>query len=389
VKRPEKRFTPLPYGTYYTVVLVLALLGLAVSAYLSVSHYRIHTDMAYSSFCAVSRAVNCDTVSQSPYAIFLGVPVPVWGVWGYAFFTAMLLQTRPAVRRRRRMWALLTLTAAGFSAYSMVLAVISTFFIRSYCVLCILTYVINRSLLFYAWLVRRRFDDEGFFRALSKDIAFLKERKKAAATALLPFLLAAAAGIIFFPPYWHFTPPPLSADVSRGVTPDGHPWIGAADPEMVIVEFADYQCFQCRKVHFYLRHIIDDYPDRIRLVHRHFPMDHKVNPIVREPLHVRAGALAMLGIFAQEKGRFWRMNDLLFDIAREPRGIDLQEIADWTGIDRGELEAALKDRKIWNRLIREIRDALKAGVTGTPAFLIDGQLYTGQLPRDIFKRITE
>ncbi|MBU4035957.1 MAG: hypothetical protein KKA35_05965, partial [Proteobacteria bacterium] len=43
----------------------------------------MYTDIGYESFCAISKAINCDTVSQSPYSVFLGVPLAIWGVAGY------------------------------------------------------------------------------------------------------------------------------------------------------------------------------------------------------------------------------------------------------------------------------------------------------------------
>ena len=88
--RVKKKITPLPYSYYLVVVTSIALIGLLDAIYLAISHYRVYTDMAYQSFCAISRAVNCDKVSQSPYSILFGVPVPVWGVIGYALFIFLL-----------------------------------------------------------------------------------------------------------------------------------------------------------------------------------------------------------------------------------------------------------------------------------------------------------
>ncbi len=90
VKKSDK-IKPFPLYVYFSVILILILCGIVVSGYLSVSHYRVYTDIDYSSFCAISKAINCDTVSQSPYSIFLGIPVPIWGVIGYIFLLATLL----------------------------------------------------------------------------------------------------------------------------------------------------------------------------------------------------------------------------------------------------------------------------------------------------------
>jgi uncharacterized membrane protein len=80
MKLNTKHTDPLPFQFYFLPVCSLVIVGLAASCYLAISHYRVYTDIGYSSFCAISKAINCDTVSQSPYSIFMELPVPIWGV---------------------------------------------------------------------------------------------------------------------------------------------------------------------------------------------------------------------------------------------------------------------------------------------------------------------
>ena len=96
---------------------------------------------------------------------------------------------------------------------------------------------------------------------------------------------------------------------------DGHPWIGAENPILTISEFSDYMCFQCKKMHFILRQLVQSYPDRIRMIHRHFPMDHAYNPLVKDPFHSGSGQMALIALYAQTKGQFWKVNDYLFGLA--------------------------------------------------------------------------
>lgn len=384
--KKDRHIVPLPFPVYFYTVISLTLLGLAVSIYLSISHYRVYTDIAYSSFCAISYAINCDTVSQSAYSIFMGLPVPVWGIIGYTFFLLLLVPIRSDRTTKARIWTLLGLIALVFSLYSIILAFVSTFYIHTYCILCILTYAINLMLLFYTWLTRKRFNTEKPVAGIKRDILFLLSKKIEGIALFMPFVIGVILVVIFYPAYWNLAPPPLSPDTPKGISADGHPWIGAKNPKLIITEFADYQCFQCNKMHFYLRHLIGKYPDKIRLIHRHFPMDHRFNPIVEKPLHVRAGGLAMLAIYATQRGKFWEMNDLLFDIARQPEEIQLEFIAQKVGLAHADLLNALKDRDIVKKLVLEIQQALKIGIEGTPGFLINQKLYFGQIPADIIKK---
>jgi uncharacterized membrane protein len=129
--------------------------------------------MGYQSFCAISQALNCDTVSQSPYSILFGVPVPVWGILGYAFFLILLMFAWPQSAQRKRVWTLLFLISLGFTVYSLVLAGISTYRIHSYCIMCILSYAVNLLLLYFTWIVRNRFQCEPILKAIALDIRYL------------------------------------------------------------------------------------------------------------------------------------------------------------------------------------------------------------------------
>ena len=310
----DKSIQPLPFTVYYSTVVFLTLVGIIVSLYLSYSHYRVYTDIGYKSFCAISKAINCDTVSQSAYAVFLGLPVAVWGILGYTFFLLFLLIARNKDAGNNRVWTLLFLIAAAFTLYSIVLAAISTFYIHSYCIMCLVLYAVNLLLLFYTRMIRSRFKSNGLVDGFKKDIRFLKTKRSSVLSLFAPFFGGIILLLIFFPAYWQFDPPVLLSKTNSGITKDGHPWIGADNPKLIITEYTDYKCFQCKKMHFFLRQLIAEQPDKIRIVHRNFPMDHTVNPIVKEPFHIGSGKMALMAIHAASQNKFWQMNDILFEM---------------------------------------------------------------------------
>jgi protein-disulfide isomerase/uncharacterized membrane protein len=382
-QQPIKR---LPFKIYYLTVVAIASIGLADSIYLAISHFRVYTDISYSSFCAISRAINCDTVSQSPYSILLNLPVSVWGVIGYLFFLGLLAVAWCYRNTKKFIWPTLFFTALAFSIYSLVLGLISSLLINSYCIMCILSYAVNFALLFFTWLVFRRFETDSLLSGLMSDLkCYLAQPGKTGGflSVFAVVVLLAYAGI---PDYWHLGGELSTVDMLTGRTEDGHPWIGAEQPELTIIEFSDYQCFQCKKMHFYLRQWIADNPGRIRLVHRHFPMDHHVNPIVRTPFHVGSGKLAKMALFALEKGKFWEINDRLFNLDLGKETLNLRQIAADVGLDVVALAASVDHPYIKARLSQDIREGMKWGMTGTPGFVIDGKLYSGQIPAHLLER---
>ena len=377
----------LPYSVYLWTIVFLTLVGLSDSIYLALSHYRVYLDIGYKSFCAISRAINCDTVSQSPYAIMLDMPVAVWGVFGYSFIIVLLIFAAGKNAGKVRIWSLLFWITLIFSSYSVVLALVSTYRIGSYCILCIVSYGVNLALLFYVWLIRRRFSNSGLVAGTRMDILFLWQNKGKYNLLLALFFITVILTWAFYPKYWNFQPPPISADIPTGVTSAGYPWIGAENATLEISEFADYQCFQCRKMHFFLRQLMAEHPDKIRIVHRHYPMDHEFNPIVKEPFHVGSGKLALLAVYATLKNKFWEMNDLLYEIGGRKKPIGTHELAKLLDLNRNELVRSISNRSIRYQVKHDISTGNQLGISGTPAYLIDGEIYQGQIPPEIIRKI--
>ena len=377
---------PLPYAVYFIAVFAIAMCGLVVSVYLSLSHYRVYTDIGYASFCAISRAINCDTVSQSPFSIFWGIPVPIWGALGYAFFLLLMPFCWLREAKPTRMYTLLFWIAAVFSCISVLLAFISSSFIESYCLMCIVTYGVNLLLWLYTWIIRRRFSSEGLIAASFEDLRFFWQKKTKTMGLLLSFVVVVILIKVFLPAYWTLAPPSLSLKIPYGITEDGHPWIGAESPKLVITEYADYLCFQCRKMHYYLREIIARYPDKIRLVHHHFPMDEEVNPLVITTFHKGSGKLSLLAIYAMVNGKFWQANDYLYAIADRTKNFNLYQMAEELKIDVQSLRRGIEHPKIRQMLASDIRQGLKMGIIGTPTYVINDRVYRAGIPPEILKR---
>jgi protein-disulfide isomerase/uncharacterized membrane protein len=383
--KEKKKIIPLPFAVYYWTTFCLAAAGMADSIYLSIAHYRVYSDIGYSSFCAISKAINCDTVSQSPYSIFLGLPVPVWGIVGHAFFLLLLLLAKNRDAAQKRMWHVLFLVALFFTVYSIILALISTFIIHSYCVMCIVSYAISFLLLFYTWIIQKRFESDGVIKGLKNDLIFLLNKKLRSSALFGIFVVGFILVRTCYPAYWHLKTVQLSADIPVGITENGYPWMGAEKPELTITEFTDYRCFQCKKMHFFLRQLVAKHPDKIRLIHRHFPMDNQFNPIVRDPFHVGSGQMALLAIYAATRDKFWKMNDALFDHAGDKGALSLKALGEEVGINYEDLGRSINDPAIRAKLKHDIWDGLKLNINGTPAFVVNDKVYLAQIPAEIIK----
>ena len=385
--KKTKKIIPLHFYVYYLPVLFAAVLGLGLSIYLFVSHYRVYTDITYSSFCAISKKINCDTVSQSSYSILFDIPVSVWGITGYAFFIRLLIFAGQKDTEKKRLWSFMYFIALFFNIYSVILALISNYIIHSYCIMCIAAYVVNFILLFYCWFINNRFGDTGIVYGFYSDCKYLLNKKKKTATAFLPFAVIIILFMVFCPKYWELLPPPLTVNINSGITADGHPFLGSKNAKFKITEFTDYRCFQCYKMHFFIRQLVAKYPERILFVHRHLPMDHIVNPMVKTVFHEGSGIMALLAIYAAEKGKFWEMNDLLFDKARKKGTISIESLAQKTGLDYNDLKKKLYSKKSIRKLRIDINAAIKNKISGTPAYVIEDKIYLGNIPEEVLEKV--
>ncbi|WP_448874572.1 vitamin K epoxide reductase/DsbA family protein [Desulfobulbus propionicus] len=379
---------PFPYPFYFWQIVAYALLGLSTSLYLAYTHYKNHTDINFSSFCAITQAINCDTVAQSSWSIFWGIPIAIWGVFFYTLFLLIIFPLQKQNERQVLNWSLVTLVAMSAACCSVALAALSHTRIHSWCVLCVGTYVINFSLAFSSWIIFRRFSHVDFWRAMSfacKQMVQTTPVKIGAPMLIMLFLTTRIA----LPPYWNMEPVAIESNVVTGVTNEGFPWIGARAPQIIIEEFTDYQCFQCRKVHFYLRQLINQHPDRIRLIHRHYPLDNEFNRIIApNPFHVGSGRLALVAIVATRHNSFWTVNDAIYAaVQTKKQTIELDNFAQLMGISKEQLAQEMFTIKSLKHLQHDMVQGLQRGIIGTPSFVVDDKVYQNTLPSELIKKM--
>jgi uncharacterized membrane protein/predicted DsbA family dithiol-disulfide isomerase len=364
-----------------TVFTLLCLVGLAVSIELTRVHFLVHTDPGYRPACAVSEAVSCATVALSPYSVYGGLPVSVWGIAGYLGMGALAAS---GVSRRSRGpgWPFgLLLPVSAFSVVvSGVLAYVSATRIASLCMYCLFSQLTTGALLVVAAVAWRRSHLRLGVLLLGDARAFLGGRFELAMVALVCAALATTRWSI--PTYWK--PPDTWAERragSFGTDGAGLRWIGAEEPSLVVVEFSDYECPYCRGAHRRLRQFTGGHPG-VRLVHRHLPLDMACNPGLRQPFHLRACLFAEAAECAGLQGRFWEMNDALIAVQDgvPAEQVDVARLAVRIGLDRGRFQSCLEEHKTLARIAADVEEGAVRGLRATPTYLVRGRYFVGEIP---------
>jgi protein-disulfide isomerase len=129
-----------------------------------------------------------------------------------------------------------------------------------------------------------------------------------------------------------------------------------------VVEYADFECHHCALAHLRLAEL------PLRRVFRHFPMVSK---------HPRARVLAHAAEAAGRQGRFWEMHDALFEDQAHLDDPHLWQRAEALGLDLERFEADRRSAAVAERVERDFRSGIRAGVTSTPTLFASGRKLSG------------
>lgn len=361
-------------------VLALALVGAALAIELAVIHARASVG-GPASFCSFSERVNCDTVALSSWSVFFGVPLASWGALAY-LAVAGLAAAALGRDRPHPAWpaGLLSVVTGAMVAVAILLAFVSELVLHTLCVLCAGSWLVSLALAILSWRLARRAGGVG--AALRADLGALRARPGPAAGAAATLLLAAVALAAGYAGSGRAAPHPSAPIRSQPAAVPPAPALparpGAAPGSIVIVEFSDYACPFCAKVHVTDKQILAARPD-VRIVRRNFPLDDKCNPKLTRPFHVGACELARAGICAEAQGpaRFEAMDDALF--ANQGEKAPVEELARRVGLDLPRFNACLTSPETEARLASDIQAGIQAGIRGTPSYVMDGRVVPGDL----------
>jgi len=154
---------------------------------------------------------------------------------------------------------------------------------------------------------------------------------------------------------------------------------GPRDAEVMVVEFADYECPYCEKVNPYMQQLRKEYGDKVAIVFKDFPL----------PMHHKAQKAAEAARCAGEQGKFWEYHDVLFysggalgvpQLKEHARVLKLNGEQFDQCLDNGEMAAAVK---------KDLEEGKSMGLTGTPSFFVNGHFFSGAVDYGLVRQMVE
>jgi protein-disulfide isomerase len=150
--------------------------------------------------------------------------------------------------------------------------------------------------------------------------------------------------------------------------------LGSLEATVTLVEYGEFECPHCGRAHFELKALRPLLPELdARFVFRHFARDEV------HPFSVRAAVAAEA---AGAQGAFWEMHDHLFENQHSLEHEDLERHAAAVGLDLDRFLRDVGDPRHLELVTAQREGAIESGITSTPTFFLNGELYEGSYDRD-------
>jgi protein-disulfide isomerase len=158
-----------------------------------------------------------------------------------------------------------------------------------------------------------------------------------------------------------------------------HPVKGNDKATVTIVEFSDFQCPYCKKGAETMKEVMKKYGSKVKYYFRDYPLS----------FHDRAKAAGNAAWCADEQGKFWEYHDKLFEDQSKLSDDDLIAAGKALKLNMDKFEPCVKTMQMGAKVDADTRDGENAGVSGTPAYFINGIFLSGALPMKKFEEVIE
>jgi predicted DsbA family dithiol-disulfide isomerase/uncharacterized membrane protein len=337
---------------WITLLRLLALVALAASTALLIDYMS-----QAAAFCSAGSGCALVRASGFGYLVMgsLRIPVPVFGLLGFAALFAVTLVSATDLRRK----LVLALGALG-AIVALVLLLIQAISIKQFCAFCVVVDVAGMlggvSALLYFLATRPGTE---ITKSKSKPPPPSEPLKTWAWVVL--GALAVGAPLLWSdlrpqPP----VPPGVLAHYQAG--------------KINVVEFADYECPFCRLLHDRLKAIIKDYPNKVNFVRLNMPLQS----------HESARPAARAGVCAEAQGKGEPMADHLFS-AEDLSPAANRRAASELGLDVSAFDRCVESSDTDRRIDAEAKVLRDAGFQGLPTTFVGARMIVGAQAEEVFR----
>ena len=169
------------------------------------------------------------------------------------------------------------------------------------------------------------------------------------------------------------TKDPLAENLAQIRMTDA-PALGDPKAPVTIVEYSDFECPVCRKLHDTLRSILPNYAGKLRVIFKDFPF---------EQLHpwARTAAIAGRCAYQQKPEAFWKVYDLIYDnqeiLSAANAWTKMTDYAGEAGLDAEAFKSCMASQEAAAAVNASHANGEKLEVNSTPTVFVNGRRMVG------------
>ena len=367
------------------LIAVLALIGIITTIKLAVIYYNANFNpYALPSFCSVNDFIDCDNIAKTTESQFLGIPLAYWGMFLYAFILLMLFVDKLKNYKYLKFLEVFKnplsyIGALGLISFaiSVILLCVSLFEIKKLCILCAFTYILNFLI---GWIASEGHFISAIKQSFTDFVDAIKIKKYfiafvAVMVVAMGFLTYTATSFKFAPQvkrqlqFKEFVKAKHNKYAVKGNL------LGDKNAKKIVYVYSDYQCPICY-AHNIMMHKLAKEVKGIKIVHKNLPLDTDCNAYLQSPFHQGSCVDAKYAIAAEKQGKFWEMNDILFQNKPKTEA-EILKLIEKKDFDIEKLQEDANSIETSKQIKAEIDDAYKRGINGTPTTMINNNAYVG------------
>ena len=362
------------------LLLASLLVSIGLFIYLTLHHYAVKIGLAGNSLCTINATLNCDAAATSSFSELIGIPVAILGgVFSFLLFGLILFLKFDWVEQTIFSLTTVRFMLATAAVTSVIMGLISIFYIKVACPFCVGTYVLSFLQLFLGW---RLFDSSekiqfsSYFSDYKSHLIFL---------ACVPVFAWVFSGMMkqkygldevqkLIPEkliQWRASPE-QSFNLSDGLIKPG------TDSKITLVEFADFKCPHCKTASETIESYLKGNPS-VTFIYKPFPLDGVCNKGIPSKGDGSRCVLAAWALCAEKtQKRGWDVHHWIFENQQELSAVTdlkpyLLELEKKLNIDTASLTQCSEASDTYDTLFRTSEEGAKAQVQGTPTIYMNGR----------------
>lgn len=152
------------------------------------------------------------------------------------------------------------------------------------------------------------------------------------------------------------------------------PVAGNKDGDVTLVEFFDYNCGYCKQAYKDIEKLVEE-DKKLRVVFKEIP-------ILSETSHMAA----RYALAANKQGKYWEFHSAMMNQTGPITEEKLESVGKDVGLDVKQLKTDADSAEVRSTIEKDLTLARELGISGTPAFIIDGTALRGHFGLEALKK---